>query len=225
MIPIFAFVHVPLKLNCGGKKINVSIDDDHVCKSKTMTPYELMKHLKNEGDSTHKAILAYLTKLSSSQWGHARQHPARNSISWPVGYHDKLAGARSATAVHQNTITNEGKNTVLVGSGVSLKGPDQEVTHGAGEKKDMEAGAKTATAVHKEVAGGLGEKVVPVASKNAGHKPESETTGGGENTVMGGSDLSLNGPDKEVTNGAGETTDVAAGIKTATAVDNDLIMV
>jgi hypothetical protein len=86
----------------------------------------------------------------------------------------------------------------------------------------MEAGAKTATAVHKEVASGLGEKVVPVASKNAKHKPESEITGGGENTVTGGSDLSLNGPDKEATNGKGETKDMAAGVKTATAVDNEV---
>jgi hypothetical protein len=151
-----------------------------------------------------------------------RQHPAKNSISQPVGYHDKLAGARSAIAVHQKTITGEGKNTVLGGSDLSLKGPDQEVTPGAGEKKDMEVGAKTATAVHKKVAGGLREKVVPVASKNAKHKPESEITGGGENTVTGGSDLSLNGPDKEVTNGAGVTKDKAAGVKTVTAVDNEV---
>jgi hypothetical protein len=166
--------------------MNVSIDDDHVCKSQNMTPNQLMKHLKNKGDSTHKAILVYLTKLSSFQQGHARQHPAKNTFSQPLGYHDKLSGAWSATAVHQKTITAETENTVLGGSDFSLKGPHQEVTHGAGEKKDMEAGAKTATAVHKEVAGGLGEKEAPVASKNSERKPESEITGGGKNTVTGG---------------------------------------
>jgi hypothetical protein len=86
----------------------------------------------------------------------------------------------------------------------------------------MEAGDKTATSVDKEVAGGLGEKEVLVASKNAEQKPESEITGGGENTVSGGSDLFLNGPDKEVANGAGETKDMEAGAKTATAVDNEV---
>jgi hypothetical protein len=82
--------------------VNVSIDDDHVYKSKNMTPNELVKHLKNKGDSSYKAILAYLTKFSSFQQGHAKQPLAKYSISRPVGYHDKLAGARSATAVHQN---------------------------------------------------------------------------------------------------------------------------
>jgi hypothetical protein len=84
----------------------------------------------------------------------------------------------------------------------------------------MEAGDKIATAVYKEAAGGLVQKVVPVESKHAEHKSESEITGGGENTVMGGSDLSINRPDKEVTNGAGDTKDMAAGVKTATAVEN-----
>jgi hypothetical protein len=60
-------------------------------------------------------------------------------------------------------------------------------------------------------------------AKNAEHNPESEITGGGENTVMGGSDLSLKGPDKKVTDGAGETQDMEAGAKTATAVvDNEV---
>jgi hypothetical protein len=115
--------------------MNVSFDDDDVCKSKNMTPNQLMKHLKDKGDSTHKAILSDLTKLSSFQQCCARQHPAKNSISQPVGYLDKLAGAGSATAVSQKTITGEGENTVLGGSDLSLKGPDQEDTHGAGDQK------------------------------------------------------------------------------------------
>jgi hypothetical protein len=66
------------------------------------------------------------------------------------------------------------------------------------------------------------KKELPVASKNAKQKPESEITGGGENSVTGGSDLSLNWPDKEVTNGTEETKDGEAGAKTATAVDNEV---
>ena len=37
-------------------KIEISIHDDHGCKGTAMTPQELLKHLKNEGDSTHTAI-------------------------------------------------------------------------------------------------------------------------------------------------------------------------
>ena len=86
----------------------------------------------------------------------------------------------------------------------------------------MEAGAKTATSVDKEVAGGLGEKEVPIESKNTKQIPESDITGGRENIVTGGSDLSLKGPEKEVTNGAGETADIGAGAKTASAVDKEV---
>jgi hypothetical protein len=39
-----------------------------------------MNHLKNKGDSTHKATFAYLTKLAPFQQGPARQHLAKNSF-------------------------------------------------------------------------------------------------------------------------------------------------
>jgi hypothetical protein len=116
--------------------------------------------------------------------------------------------------VQQKSITGGGDN--------KAKGPEQEVTDVAGGDKDTEACAKTATSVGKEGAGDLGEKEVPVASKNAGQIPESDITGGRANTVTGGSDLSLKGPDKEVTNDARETTDIKAGAKTASAVDNEV---
>ncbi len=38
-----------------GKNNNL-FDDDHGCKATAMTPQEVLKHLKNEGDSTHTAI-------------------------------------------------------------------------------------------------------------------------------------------------------------------------
>jgi hypothetical protein len=44
------------------EKIKVSIHPDHGCKSKNMTPNQLINHLKNKEDSNHKAILVYLTK-------------------------------------------------------------------------------------------------------------------------------------------------------------------
>jgi hypothetical protein len=61
--------------------MKVSIHPNHVCKSSNMTPKQLINHLKNKGDSTHKAVLVYLTKLASCQQGPERQHPAKNSFS------------------------------------------------------------------------------------------------------------------------------------------------
>jgi hypothetical protein len=48
-----------------------------------MTPQELLKHLKNESDSTHTAIFVYLETLNSLSRGHARQDPGVNSKKKP----------------------------------------------------------------------------------------------------------------------------------------------
>jgi hypothetical protein len=42
-----------------------------------------LKHLKNEGDSTHTAIFVYLETLNSFSRGHARQNPGVNSKKKP----------------------------------------------------------------------------------------------------------------------------------------------
>ncbi len=59
-------------------------------------------------------------------------------------------------------------------------------------------------------------------AKNSKQIPESDITVGRENTVTGRSDLSVKGPDKEVTDGAEETQDMEAGAKTAAAVNNEV---
>ncbi len=46
-------------------KNNIFIDDDHGCKATAITPQELLKHLKDEGDSTHTAISIYLQTLNT----------------------------------------------------------------------------------------------------------------------------------------------------------------
>jgi hypothetical protein len=68
--------------NMEGKK-NIFINDDHGCNATAMTPQELMRHLKNEGDSTHTAISIYLQTLNSFSQGHARQDPGVNSKKEP----------------------------------------------------------------------------------------------------------------------------------------------
>ncbi len=42
------------------EKHNIFIYDDHGCEATAMTPQEPLKHLKNEGDSTHTAIFSIL---------------------------------------------------------------------------------------------------------------------------------------------------------------------
>ncbi len=42
-----------------------------------------LRHLKNEGDSTHKAISIYLETLNSFSQGHVRQDPGVNSKKKP----------------------------------------------------------------------------------------------------------------------------------------------
>ncbi len=45
-------------------KNELLIHDDHGCKGTAMTPLELLKHLKDEGDSAHTAISIYHDKLN-----------------------------------------------------------------------------------------------------------------------------------------------------------------
>ncbi len=48
-----------------------------------MTPQELLRHLKNEGDSTHTAISIYLQTFNTFSQGHVRQDPSVNSKKKP----------------------------------------------------------------------------------------------------------------------------------------------
>ncbi len=64
-------------------KNNIFIDDDHGCKATAMTPQELLRHLKNEGESTHTAISIYLQTLNTFSQGHVRQDPGVNSKKKP----------------------------------------------------------------------------------------------------------------------------------------------
>jgi hypothetical protein len=61
-----------------GKK-KIFINGNHGCKATAMTPQELLRHLKNEGDSTHTAISIYLETLNSFSRGHSGKNPGVNS--------------------------------------------------------------------------------------------------------------------------------------------------
>ncbi len=60
-----------------GKKIQ--IHDGHQCRATAMTPQELLKYLKNEGDSTHTAISIYIAIINTFNQGHARQNPSKKN--------------------------------------------------------------------------------------------------------------------------------------------------
>ncbi len=125
-----------------------------------MTPNELVE----------KAIYIYLEKLKTFQHGTARQQLAKNLISQPFGNHDKLIGARSATAVDKEITNDEGENKAKSASDSSQQGPESE----------------TATAVDKE---DTNEKKYMGASDPSQTGLESEVTNSG--------DPSKNGPEVE----------------------------
>jgi hypothetical protein len=51
-------------------KNKIFIHDDHECKIGAMTPQEILKHFKNEGDYIHTAISMYLETLNTFSQGH-----------------------------------------------------------------------------------------------------------------------------------------------------------
>jgi hypothetical protein len=57
------FIHVQFSPDHEGKK-KIFIHDDHECKIGVMTPQELLRHLKNEGDYTYIEISIYLETLN-----------------------------------------------------------------------------------------------------------------------------------------------------------------
>ncbi len=136
-----------------------------------MIPNQLMKHLSDQGNCTHKAIVIYLEKLKSSQQGTARQHLAKNLISWPFGNHEKLVGVRSATAVHKVIPDGGGENKATGASNHSQQGPASETAtavdkEDTNKKKDTDASDASQTGLQSEGADG-GD-----SSKNG---PEVET--------------------------------------------------
>ncbi len=57
--------------------------DDHEFKTTVMNCQDLLRHLKNEGDSTHTAISIYLQTLNAFGQGHVRQDPGVDSKKKP----------------------------------------------------------------------------------------------------------------------------------------------
>jgi hypothetical protein len=64
-------------------KNKIFILDDHECKIGAMTCQDLLRHLKNEGDSTHTVISIYPQTLNTFSRGHVRQDPGVNSKTKP----------------------------------------------------------------------------------------------------------------------------------------------
>jgi hypothetical protein len=64
-------------------KNKIFIHDDYECKIVAMTSQDLLRHLKDEGDSTHTAISIYLQTLNTFSQGHVRQDLGVNSKKKP----------------------------------------------------------------------------------------------------------------------------------------------
>jgi hypothetical protein len=91
MILSIVFVHVQ-SIPVHGGITRKFIHHDHGCKATTITPQELLKHLKTAGDSTHAAIFVYLQKLNTFSQGHAGQDPGVNSKKKPNSYEEEKEG-------------------------------------------------------------------------------------------------------------------------------------
>jgi hypothetical protein len=81
--PKLCFSPCSISLQPWRGKNNIFIDDDHRCKATAMTPQELLKHMKNQGDSTHTAISIYLQTLNTFSRGHVKKDPGVNSKKKP----------------------------------------------------------------------------------------------------------------------------------------------
>jgi hypothetical protein len=93
-------------------KNNIFIDDDHGCKATAMTPQELLKHLTNQGDSTHKAISIYLETLNYFSQGHVRQDPGVNSKKKPDSdKEEKEEEEEVAVVLDSNDVSREKVDT------------------------------------------------------------------------------------------------------------------
>ncbi len=83
-----------------------------------MTPQELLKHLRDEGDSTHTATSIYLEKLNTFSRGHDRQNPSANSKKKPHSEEEveeeeeeKEEEEETATALDGNKVSHENFDT------------------------------------------------------------------------------------------------------------------
>ncbi len=140
----------------------------------TMTPQELLKHLKNEGDSTHTAIFVYLQTLNTFSQGHVRQDPGVNSKKKPDSDEEEKEKEEReeeeeeiAAALDSNDVSFEQVDTYACDhskqgletqiASKTNKDPVSEVTDGCESAKnvldDIEKDATDATG-QKEVMGG-----------------------------------------------------------------------
>jgi hypothetical protein len=156
------------------EKSNIIHDDDHGCKATAMNPQELLRHLKNEGDSTHTAISIYLETLNSFNQGHVRQDPGVNSKKKPDSHEEEKKEEREeeeeeevAAALDNNGVSCEQVDTYACDhakqgletqiASETHEDPVSEVTDGCESAKnvldDIEKDVTNATG-QKEVMGG-----------------------------------------------------------------------
>ncbi len=138
-----------------------------------MTPQELLRHLKKEGDCTHTAISIYLKTFNSFSWGHFRQDPGVNSKKKPDSDEEEKEEEREeeeeevAAALDNNDVSSEQVDTYACDhskqgletqiTSENHKDPVSEVTDGCESAKnvldDIEKDVTDATG-RKEVMGG-----------------------------------------------------------------------
>jgi hypothetical protein len=153
-----------------GKNI-IFIDDDNECKATVMTLQELLKHLSNQGDSTHTAISIYLQTLNTFSQGHVRQDPGVNSKKKPDSDEEEKEEEEReeeeeevAPALDNNYVSHEQVDTYACDhskqgletqiASETHKDPASEVTDGCESAKNV------LDDIEKDVTDGTGQKEV-----------------------------------------------------------------
>jgi hypothetical protein len=203
---------------------NIFIHHDHGCKVGLMTPQELLRHLRSEGDATHTAISIYLEKKNTFSQGYVRQDPSVNSKKKPHSEEeekeeDEQEEEEVATALDGNDVSHEhvdmnacdhskqGLETQIASE--THNDPESEVKHGCESSKNVPDD------INKDVADVIGSMEVMGESEysqneishdnidmNANgqskHQPEpkigTENPNGPESEGIDGGDTSINVP-------------------------------
>jgi hypothetical protein len=135
-------------------KNNIFIDDGHGCKATAMTPQELLKDLKNQGDYAHTAISIYLQTLNNFSQGHVRQDPGVNFNKKPDSDEEKKEEEEreeeeeeAAAALDNNDVSHEQVDTYACDhsklgletqiASETHKDPVSEVTDGCESAKNV----------------------------------------------------------------------------------------
>jgi hypothetical protein len=168
-----------------------------------ITPQELLKHLKNEGDCTHTAVYIYLEILNTFSQGHARQKPSVNSKKKPDSEEEEKEEEEweeeeeeVATALDGNDVSHEHVNmNACDHSKHILETQIASETHNDPESEDTdgcESSKNVPDDIDKDVTDVIGSMEVMGGNEHSQNKISHD------NIVMNANDQSKHQPEPKI---------------------------